>query len=368
MKQELDIIFSEKTEGHHPPPGFFNGVPRDSYDQSGRVYAIIDALRELNLTNRVRLFNPRDFDENLLHLVHDPEYVAFLKALSSEMAQKPDIPVAKIIDVSTSQVEIAVYPAFTYPSVFPHGVEPKYRNIEAQKGVFVFDIATPISGNTFNQALLSARIALTGADMLFKQSQLVYSLCRPPGHHAERGRMGSYCYFNNAAIAAEYLKQNTNGRIAVLDIDAHHGNGSQDIFYEDPYVYYASVHGDPEKKHPYLSGYSEEIGSGAGVGTNLNIPLPIGSDGCKVIQAIEILIYRIKQFRPDYLVVSVGFDGLKDDPSKVFAMDCEAYAHIGALINAMDLPTLSIQEGGYYIPKLARNVTAFLRGLMKASL
>ena len=363
MTEKFTAIFSPKQVEYNPPPGFFSGQVRDSFDSQERISTLIEALQELHLTDEIQLALPKEYNPELIYLVHKPEYVEFLKGTSKEMHEKPDVSIPRISDPTNNAVKIETYPAFTYPSVFPHGLIARSTNHEARKGIFSFDIATPISGNTYDQALLSAQIALTGADLMLDGTYPVYCLCRPPGHHAESSKMGSYCYFNNAALAAEYVRKKTNGRIAILDIDAHHGNGTQDIFYFRSDVYYGSVHGDPKSKPPYFSGYSDELGAGEGLGFNLNTPLPLNSNSEAVINAIENILHYIRQYQPNYLIVSLGFDGHKQDPSKIFAMETEAYYQVGRIINSLLLPTLIVQEGGYYIPGLGQNLNAFVKGL-----
>jgi len=362
MPKEIVAVFSEKAIEHNPSFGTFDGIQRPSWDQPERAQVIIRALRDLNATSQIQIAQPREFEMPVIYTVHDQAYIDYLKFLSLEMAQKPPIMVAEIDPVSRQAI-LKEYPAFTYPSVFPHGLSPRTSNHQAEKGVYSYDIATPIMGNTYEIALLSAFTAITGADMIKHGKSLVYALCRPPGHHADPSRMGSYCYINNAAIAAQYLFDQTKERVAIIDIDAHHGNGTQEVFYESSNVFYASLHGDPTKTHPYFSGYSDEKGKGTGFGYNLNIPLPIGSTDVEVLNALDSIICQIRQFSPKYLVVSLGFDGMKEDPARVFSMTTEGYAEAAKKIGLLALPTLSVQEGGYSLQSLGKNVVSFLRSL-----
>lgn len=368
MPKELTAVFSEKAVEHSPPFGTFDGIQRSSWDQPERAKVIIEALQELSVTSEIEIVQPEEFGMPLIYNVHDRSYINHLKKLTEETAQKPPILVAEIIDPVNLQAIVKKCPAFTYPSVFPHGLlNPRSTNNQGDKGIYSFDIATPVMGNTYELALLSAFTALTGADILKRGKNLVYALCRPPGHHAERARMGSYCYLNNAAIAAHYLSDQTKQRVGIIDIDAHHGNGTQEIFYESPDVLYASIHGDPSKTHPYYSGYSDEYGQGKGFGYNLNIPLPIGGDDIAFLNALDSILYRVKQFSPRYLVISLGFDGIKNDPSKVFAMTTDGYAEAAKRISSLELPTLAVQEGGYDIQTLGQNVNSFLKSLKRHS-
>lgn len=363
MSKELAAVFSQRAVEHNPPPGFFNGIVRQSYDKPERAKVIIDVLVGLNEFSSIEIIQPREFGMQIIYSVHDKDYINFLKSTSEEMSQKRPIPVVEIVDETTQEIKIHEYPAFTYPSVFPHGAKRRTTNKEAIKGMYTFDIATPISANTYELALLAAYTALTGADLLRKGKKLVYSLSRPPGHHSERSRMGSYCYLNNAALAADFLKNQTHSRIGIIDIDAHHGNGTQEIFYSDPKVFYTSIHGDPSCVPPYYSGYADEKGEGAGEGYNLNIPLTIGTNNTRYLIALDTLINHMLKFSPQYLIVSLGFDGYKSDPTKIFNLDTESYIEIARRIRSLDLPTLIVQEGGYFIPALGVNLVAFLKTL-----
>ncbi len=363
MSKEMIAIFSERAIEHTPPFGTFDGIQKPSWDRPERARVIIEALRALSVTSEIEITQPREFGMPLIYNVHDRSYIDHLRTTSEQVAQRPPILVPEIVDPVKRLAVVQEYPAFTYPSVFPHGLNPRSRNTQANKGVYSFDIATPVMGNTYELALLSAYTALTGADILKQGKNFVYALCRPPGHHAERARMGSYCYLNNAALAAHYLSDQTRERVGIIDIDAHHGNGTQEIFYESPDVFYTSVHGDPSRTHPYYSGYSDEKGKGAGFSYNLNIPLPIGSDDVIFLNALDSIIYRMKQFSPHYLVISLGFDGMKNDPSRVFNLTNEGYTEAARRIGNLGLPTLSVQEGGYSIPDLGENVAAFLKSL-----
>ena len=193
--------------------------------------------------------------------------------------------------------------------------------------------------------------------MIKESSRSVYCLCRPPGHHAGKEKMGGYCYLNNAAIAATELKSE---RLAILDIDSHHGNGTQQVFYSDDSVLFCSIHGDPRTRYPFAWGYEDEIGRGDGRGFNLNIPLPESSRGAKWVESVEQGLERIRTFDPAYLIVSLGVDGLSEDSNGPFKLSVKDYAMAGRLISDTDCPTCIIQEGGYYLPLIGRCTRAFL--------
>jgi len=191
----------------------------------------------------------------------------------------------------------------------------------------------------------------------------VYTLCRPPGHHAGPDFFGGYCYLNNAAIAARALHDDRD-RVAILDIDYHHGNGTQAVFYAEPDVWYGSLHVDPDTDYPFFAGYTDEVGIGAGEGTNWNVPLAPGTSQARYLSALDALLARLIAFDPRWLVVSAGFDTYIDDPVGTFQLTSAGFNEIGQRIRMLDLPTLVVQEGGYCVPDLGRIVVSFLRGLV----
>jgi acetoin utilization deacetylase AcuC-like enzyme len=197
-----------------------------------------------------------------------------------------------------------------------------------------------------------------------------YALCRPPGHHAGPDFMGGYCYLNNAAVAARALS--TTGRVAILDVDVHHGNGTQAIFYTDPNVWYGSLHVDPSAAYPYFAGYAEETGDGPGAGTNCNVPLPPGTGASAYLAALDALLARLRAFDPRWIVASAGFDAYEHDPVGIFKIPRSGFEAIGRRIAGLHRPTLVVQEGGYMTPEapsanrdegLGANVVALLLGI-----
>jgi len=250
-----------------------------------------------------------------------------------------------------------------YPSVFPkhRQARPDPTNIQ-HAGCFCFDSGTPLNANTLEAASWSAGCAYYAAATLRKgKHPLTYALSRPPGHHATRKLFGGYSYFNNAAIATRALRR--RGRVAIVDIDFHHGNGTQEIFYRDPKVLFVSIHGDPRDFYPYFAGYPEETGAGPGQGLNLNLPLPGGCDGPEYAAVVKRhVIPNLRLFNPDYLVVSAGQDAYVKDPVGHFSLVEEDFREVGELLGRLHYPTCAVQEGGYYAPHLGRICRAFLRG------
>lgn len=251
-----------------------------------------------------------------------------------------------------------------HPSVFlrRNGVDPDPTNIH-HSGYFCFDSGTPLTREARGAALRSASCAIAAATTLREQGEgLVYALSRPPGHHASYDSFGGYCYVNNTALAARVLRR--GGRVAVLDVDVHHGNGTQSLFWNDGDVLTVSIHGEPTDTFPYFSGKASENGEGPGRDRNINVPLASGTDGQAYLDALERTVLPcIRAFEPVALVVAAGVDGYHDDPIGNFDLTTEDFHRIGEAVGRLRLPTCAVQEGGYYTPKIGDNVVALLAGL-----
>jgi acetoin utilization deacetylase AcuC-like enzyme len=332
----MKVLYSPKHHSHNPTYEIFNGRPEAHAEVADRIENIKKSLIE----NGFKIEQPKKLTPiNLIYSVHDKHYVHFLKK----------------------------YYAFSYPSVFPYkdiSNKKKLKNPLALLGKFSFDLYTPVYKNIFQIALSSSSLAYELAyDIKEGKINLGYALCRPPGHHAERSKMGGYCYFNNAAIAAQYLS--IYGKVAILDVDFHHGNGTQDIFYHRADVLTISIHADPNWKFPFFTGFSDERGTGEGEDKNFNYPLPPKTNNLQYQKVLEKALKRIEQFKPKYLIISLGLDTHKDDPIGGFALTTEYYTEMAKTINSLKLPTLIIQEGGYNTDLLGKNVVAFLKGFFK---
>jgi acetoin utilization deacetylase AcuC-like enzyme len=344
----LPVIHSDTYRLHAPTFEIWPGGYITQYFESPqRVDTILAALRS---TEWADICEPETGRHDSLPLiVHDADYVAFIRNGFREwLAIDPPRPKAE--------------PPTYYPSTVP---PPRWRRkagrpknpLEAY-GYYTFDLTAPLVEGTFEAALGSARCAMTAATRVLYGEPVTYALCRPPGHHAGRDFSGGYCYFNNTAIAAKILSM--RGPVAILDIDYHHGNGTQDIFYEDDRVLTISIHADPGWEYPFFMGYADELGAGAGEGCNLNVPLPPHTTGAWYLKSIELVLDRIHLFQPWALVVAVGFDTYGGDPISKFSLTTEDYAAIVQRISSLQLPTVIVQEGGYNIEALGRNVVAFL--------
>jgi acetoin utilization deacetylase AcuC-like enzyme len=239
-------------------------------------------------------------------------------------------------------------------------------SITGKLGYYAMAAETSISAGTWEAARASADVALTAAAKLSAGARGVFALCRPPGHHAARDLYGGYCFLNNAAIAAQYLRDQGIERVAILDVDFHHGNGTQDIFYDRPDVLYSSIHGDPLEAFPYFSGFADEIGSGDGAGYNLNLPLPRGTGFGPWSVALQAAFERIRKFAAGALVVSLGVDTFENDPISFFKLRAAEFTSYGGLIGGLRIPTLFVLEGGYAVAEIGVNAVNVLQGFEAA--
>ena len=235
------------------------------------------------------------------------------------------------------------------------------RSIVGRVAHYSFD-ATPITAGTWTAVYAAAQVALTAGSYLARGDRSAFGLCRPPGHHASRDYCGGYCYLNNAAIAAQSLLDAGGTRVAILDVDYHHGNGTQSIFYDRDDVLFVSIHADPDEEYPYFLGYADETGVGRGAGYNLNLPLPVGTGAAEWFDALSVACERVVQHRADALVVSLGVDTFERDPISCFKLETRDYLRVGERVAALGLPTLFVLEGGYALDEIAENVTNVLIG------
>ncbi len=236
------------------------------------------------------------------------------------------------------------------------------ESIGGKLGYYALAGETTISEGTWEAALASANVALSAGKKISSGEHSAFALCRPPGHHATGDLFGGYCFFNNAAVSAQSMLDDGAQRVAILDVDFHHGNGTQDIFYARDDVLFASLHGDPMHAFPYFLGHSDETGSGAGDGFNVNFPMAPGTDFAAWAAALDEACRRISDFAPDALIVSLGVDTYKDDPISFFKLDSDDFKTYGERISRLDLPTLFVMEGGYAVQEIGINTVNVLTG------
>ena len=234
--------------------------------------------------------------------------------------------------------------------------------VTGRVGWWGLDTANPIVAGTYGAARAAVDVALTAVDLVLGGEQIAYGLCRPPGHHAARAMAGGYCFFNNAAIAAEAIARSTGEPVAILDVDYHHGNGTQQIFWRRADVLYVSLHADPDRQFPYFLGRANETGEGDGSDSNMNIPLPAGTTNAAYLAALEHGLERIAITAGSIVVVSLGFDTFAHDPLGDFALTTDAYHEVGSRVAALGRRLVILQEGGYHRPSLGENARAWLRG------
>jgi acetoin utilization deacetylase AcuC-like enzyme len=239
--------------------------------------------------------------------------------------------------------------------------------VGARLGWWCFETTTPLTAGTYEAALSAVDCALSAARSVLDGSPVAYGLCRPPGHHATRSLYGGYCFFNNAAIAAAFVAAGSGGRVAVLDVDYHHGNGTQQIFYARDDVAFVSLHGDPVRAYPYHTGFADETGAGRGAGSTRNFPLPAGTDDDAYLAVLDQAHAAVDAFDPAVVVVSLGVDTYAGDPMCDFAVTTEGFGRCGRAVAALDRPLVVLQEGGYADEALGANVVAWLNGVISRS-
>ncbi len=338
------VLTAGPNADHAPPYELDDGRMVAPMDVPGRFEAIRAGLAQLP---KVRFEPVEPLDPTVLVSLHDAGYVAFLRETCLELAANNSM--------------------HLFPSIFPYIDRVSVPNRKARFGQYCFDTYTPLLPGTFDAALRTASAALHAADRIADGTErIVYALGRPPGHHAERARCGGYSYLNGTALAADRLAR--LGRVAVLDVDIHHGNGTQHLFFNRADVLTVSIHGDPTDLFPYFSGFAEETGTGPGLGFNRNFPLPLGTTDRDYQPALESALEFIEGFGPEFLVVALGFDGHERDPIGRFGLTIEYFERLARTIGQLDRPMVIVQEGGYGLPELGGCAAAFGRGLLPSSL
>lgn len=340
----MKVFYSNDHELHHPPFEIFEyGQQIRYYEQPARIENIFAAL---NNDPFFKLTPAENHGLEPILRVHSPEYVNFLRTIYRDwLASGEDIPDG----------------AGLFPTARPlRQVSSHANSLSARLGKYVSDLSAPIHENTYLAALSSAHCAISAANSLLKNEEASAALCRPPGHHAGIQNAAGYCYLNNTSIAANLLSK--HGRTAVLDIDYHAGNGTQEIFYSRADVLTISIHADPSHEYPYYSGFSDEIGAGDGEGFHQNYPLSKGCSNDDYMNAFDQAIKRISQFEPQFLVIAAGLDTYKDDPLGTFHLTGKNYSHIGKTLKELGVKTLINLEGGYCIEKIGESFRKLLSG------
>ncbi len=338
-------VFDETQRLHAPRDFIVSGKPQPIPERPERIDMLMDGVCRLGGP----VVAPPAIALDTIALIHDRRYLRFMETLWERWKRLPDAgetPLANVFALGRAGLPPASYP----------------DSVVGQCGWHLGDGSCPVTADTWHSALASAATAAHGADLMLRGEPLVYALCRPPGHHAAADMAAGFCYINNTAVAAEILTR-AGKRTAILDIDVHHGNGTEAIFYDRADVLTVSIHAHPKRFYPFFWGYEGERGRGAGEGFNLNLPLERGTTFKPYGAALEQALRRVSDFAPDILVLAAGLDIAVDDPFKGFAIETADFAAIGRMIAALQLPVLVVQEGGYPSPSLGANLASLLEGL-----
>ncbi|MCX7753676.1 MAG: histone deacetylase family protein [Anaerolineales bacterium] len=350
----MKVYHSDLHALHAPAFEIFDGGEKiPSFETPERVERILQALRA---DGRFEILPPEQWSLDPIRAVHDEGYLTFLETAFTDWMREP-----------TDYEKTALLPS-TFALSRRAGRVP--ASILGRAGYYMMDLSAPIVAGTWQAALASAHCALSAARLIsslrsaVQTSVSAFALCRPPGHHAGRAFCGGYCYINNAAVAAHWLTQ--FGNVALLDVDYHAANGTQDIFYERADVLTLSIHADPAEEYPYYWGYADETGAGEGKGYHQNFPLPFGVDDTTYLKTLERALERIATYRPAFLVLSAGMDIYGQDPLGRIRVTTAGIAEIGRQIAALALPAVVVLEGGYHNAALGTNLLAFLEAFHAA--
>lgn len=338
----MDVFWDEVQLQH--TPGFFlqRGLVRQNFEIPARALSLLEGVAALGLTTRP----PPPLADGALEAVHTADYLDYLRTAHADWSG---------MEGAGPEVVANMHPS---PEMIAHGAKPGSAII-GQAGWFSADAACPIGPHTWDAAISAAACAVAAADMA-AAGRSAYALVRPPGHHAYPARAGGHCYINNAALAAERLRRGGATRVAVLDIDSHHGNGTQGAFWTRADVLFCSIHGDPGGYYPWFVGHAGERGYGAGEGYNLNLPLGRGSGDAPWLAALDTGLAAIGRFGADALVISLGFDASEHEPLNYLSVTADGFARAGERIAALGLPAAIIQEGGYDTDRLGLLLERFI--------
>ena len=342
----MKTVCSDKNKKHFPKGELAGGELVRPFECPERWDYIIQSLQNRGYRDHLE---PAELDFQLVEKIHSPGFLEFLQN-AWQLWEKEG------------------FNGDALPTVFParrmQQRVPEY--IDGKLGYYAMAIETAITSGTWEAAVSSASCAVSAQKLVSAGDRVAFALCRPPGHHAASDLYGGYCFLNNAAIAAQGLLDDGANRVAILDVDFHHGNGTQDIFYQRDDVLFASLHGEPEHAFPHFLGYADETGDGPGNGFTFNYPMPPGTGYPVWRQALERSITEIKRYSPDAVVVSLGVDTYKKDPISFFKLDSDDFTDYGALLASLQLPTLFVMEGGYAVAEIGENTVNVLDGFVNA--
>jgi acetoin utilization deacetylase AcuC-like enzyme len=345
----VKVVYTLRHRLHHPEQEFEHSRFQKPFEIPERVEMIQAALMG---DSRYEFVAPQEWGTEHIAAVHDPGLIRFLETAWQDYQATHPYTRDVIPDV------------FALPGLRAGiGDLREPASIDARLGYWCFETTTPLTHGSYDAARSSVDVALSAAEAVLGGERWAYGLCRPPGHHAARSNYGGYCFFNNAAVVAERLATQTGSRVTVLDVDYHHGNGTQQIFYDRGDVQFVSLHADPARAYPYHTGSVDETGAGAGLGTTLNLPLGPGVEDIEYLEVLDQALSAIAAFGPSILVVSLGLDTHIDDPISDLALSTEGLRAAGAAVAQLGVPAVVLQEGGYAIDVLGDNARAWLDGL-----
>jgi acetoin utilization deacetylase AcuC-like enzyme len=344
----MKYFFSETQLAHQPRQYMVHGRIVDPFENPNRAPTLMASLEAAGLVRA----EPEDFGRPPILKVHADHYFAFLEEAYARFMELPN---------HGPEVLPNVHPYRGASSGYADRGPPRVTGIIGRAGWYMGDLSCATMEGTFRAAYASAQTAIAGAEDVLSGVPASFSLCRPPGHHAYADRCSGFCYLNNAAIAAEVLRRKF-ARIAILDFDTHHGDGTQAIFYGRNDIFYGSVHTDPSAYYPHFAGYADETGIGSGEGANLNLPLVPGS-GDEAFIAANVRLAQAAH-RCEAIVLSAGWDAHSDDPLSKLAVTTQAYARIGEVYGQLNRPTLIVQEGGYSLKAIAAASRAFMEAFL----
>lgn len=344
----MKTFYNHLHAQHQGKVEMFRGALVPCFEVPARADHVLAELQRRHLGT---VEAPRAFDDSALTAIHSPRYLNFLATAWSQWVA---------LDPANANIDIlpSVWPTRTFRT----DIEPD--NFAAKVGLYSFDAGSPFTSGTWVAARAGAHCALSAAQAVLAGDRAAFALSRPPGHHAGADFFGGYCFLNNAALAAQQLRNAGMKKVAILDVDYHHGNGTQAIFYDRPDVFFASIHGDPRTEYPFYLGYADETGVGAGLGANLNLPLPRGTDFAAWSDALTHALAAIAGFGADALVVSLGLDTFEGDPISGFRLKSDDYLRMGERLAQVGLPTVLVFEGGYAVEEVGTNAANVLEAFV----
>lgn len=340
----MKVVFDEGQLNHDAETFLSSGAAAENPEKPERASRLLSAALSCGLQQ----VKPTDYGDAVIARAHSSRYLKFLQSIYKRWSRVPG---------ATAEI---------LPNMHPLERSDGYpKSAVGQVGFHTYDGSCPITADTWVSARASAMTATHAAEAIITGDDACYALARPPGHHASQDVAGGFCYLNNAAVAAEHLRRKFD-RVAIIDVDVHHGNGTQRIFYDRSDVLTVSIHADPIRFYPFFWGYEHEHGAGNGEGHNVNLPLQRGTDDTAYLKTLDVAIERIAEYNPGALIVALGLDAHEDDPFKGMAITTKGFERIGARLAAMGMPTVLVQEGGYLSDALGDNLASFLTGFKGA--